>query len=463
MNYKAITFKLIVFLSFLGMSTTTIAQDRPNIIFILADDLGYGDLPVYGHPYTKTPHLDQLADQGKVFTQGYMSGSWCMPARAALMTSLFPSREFLSSFVIDVEKPSVTSVMSEAGYKTAHIGKWHIGDNKRGENAPPPSEYGIDLSFTTQSTGPGFTSKDKKKPHYREHTTTHYVDMAIDFAKENKNKPFFINLWLYPTHSYIDPLPKYLARFKDLKVDINDFESEYQRDFLKFVAETNDINKAMQAYCADVSNLDDEIGRLLKAIEEMGLDENTIIIFSSDNGPGPILNNTKKLKERYAKKPNLANSVGSAGPFRQRKGSMYEGGIRAPWIVKWPNKIKAGTRDEETLIAGVDFLPTVAALAGVEVPSSMQMDGVDVSKAILGTPQQREKLHFWSDKPNWQVVRDGKWKAHLHLNKVKLYDLEADQGETTDVAEQHPELVAKYGKLLRAWKKEIHKPVEKSK
>ncbi|NLR94375.1 sulfatase family protein [Flammeovirga agarivorans] len=456
MNDKKLIVNLFLLILFAGINITSSAQDKPNVIFILADDLGYGDLPKYGHPYTKTPHLDKLADEGKRFTQGYMSGSWCMPARAALMTSLFPSREFLTTFVIDVEKPSVTSIMSDAGYKTAHIGKWHIGDNKRGENAPPPADYGIDLSFTTQSTGPGFTSKDKKKPHYREHTTTHYIDMAIDFAKSHKKDPFFINLWLYPTHSYIDPLPKYLDRFKDLEVNIDDFESEYQRDFLNFVSETHDINDAMRAYCADVSNLDDEIGRLLAAIEEMGLDDNTIIIFSSDNGPGPILNNMKKLRERYAKKPTLVNSVGSAGPFRQRKGSMYEGGIRAPWIIKWPKKIKGGTTDEETIFTGVDFLPTVAGLTGVEVPE-MQLDGEDLSTSVLGTPQKRNKIQYWSDKPNWQVLRDGKWKAHLHLNKITLYDLEADLGETTDVASEHPELVSKYGKLLRAWKKEIHK------
>lgn len=447
---------LACFCILFSISTWVLAQDQPNVIFILADDMGYGDMGIYGHPYTKTPHLDKLADSGKVFTQGYMSAAWCSPSRAALMTGIYPAREFLSTFCIDVEKPSITKILHNEGYKTAHFGKWHIGGNKRMPDAPPPSEYGIDESFTTQSTGSGFTSKDKKEPHYREHTTTKYIDLAIGFAKRNKKKPFFINLWLYPTHSYIDPLPKYLERFKDLKVNIADFEGETQKAFLKYMSEHTDINKSMQAYCADVANLDDEIGRLLAALEKMNLDKNTIIIFSSDNGPGPILNNIEKLQKRFITKPLLVNSVGSVGEFQGRKGSMYEGGIRAPWIIAWPKQIKKGTTDTETILTGVDFLPTLTTMVGAELPENLVIDGEDMSKAVLGASHARTKMSFFSDKPNWYVVRDGKWKAHLHLNKIKLYDLENDKGEKVDLTEREPEVAKKYEKILRQMKKEFH-------
>ncbi|WP_158631173.1 sulfatase family protein [Flammeovirga kamogawensis] len=440
----------------LCLITKVSAQEQPNIIFILADDMGYGDMEVYGHPYTKTPHLDKLANSGKVFTQGYMSAAWCSPSRAALMTGIYPAREFLSTFCIDVEKPSITKILHNGGYKTAHFGKWHIGGGKRSPNAPPPSAYGIDESFTTQSTGDGFTREDKKLPHYREHTTTKYIDLAIDFAKRNKKEPFFINLWLYPTHSYINPLPQYLERFKDLKVNIDDFEGEAQRDFLTYMSKHTDINKSMQAYCADVANLDDEIGRLLTALKKMKLDKNTIIIFSSDNGPGPILNNIEKLQKRFITKPLLVNSVGSVGEFQGRKGSMYEGGIRAPWIISWPKYIKKGITDTETILTGVDFLPTLSAMVGAETPKDLVIDGEDMSKAVLGNTHPRTKMAFFSDKPNWYTVRDGKWKAHLHLNKIKLYDIESDKGEKVDLTAQEPEIARKYEKILRQMKKEFH-------
>ncbi len=429
------------------------SESRPNIIFILADDLGYGDLGVTGHPYAMSPNLDKLANQGIRISQAYTSGGWCSPSRYGLMSGVFPAREFLVTHVIPADKPSVTSVLKEAGYKTAHFGKWHMGDKK--VDAPPPSAYGIDESFTTQSTGPTWPAEARKDPHYREKTTPHYINLAIDFIKRNKDAPFYINLWLYPTHSYINPTPEQLAVYKDLKVDINDFEHPLQREFLEFVSQHGDLQDAMRAYCADVTAMDTEIGRLMQVLADLSLEEETLVIFSSDNGPGPLSSNWNSIIERYKERPTLLNNVGSAGAFRSRKSSLYDGGVRAPLFIHWPGKIKAEQVDEKTVFSGVDFLPTIAALAGADIPKT-HLDGQDLSKAFLGNPVERDSILYWSDKPWWVSLRDKQWKAHIIRNEFLLFDLNKDPSESDNLASKYPEKVEKYRKLLKDWSKLIH-------
>jgi arylsulfatase A-like enzyme len=427
------------------MAHCALAETRqPNIIFILADDMGYGDLGVTGHPYAKSPHIDGLARDGRRFEQAYVSGAWCAPSRSALMGGVFPAREFNKTRVLPVDKPCLTSVLKEAGYATAHYGKWHIGKEK---GMPPPADYGIDESLTTQSTGPTWPNEARKDPHYREKTTPKYIDLAIDFMTKNKENPFFINLWVYPTHSYINPTPEQLAVYKDLKVSIDDFENPLQREFLEFVSEYGDVQDAMRAYCADITALDTEVGRLLKSVSDLQLDENTIIVFSSDNGPGPIEN--KGLVARYPKKPLLLNNVGSSGPYRDRKVSLHDGGIHVPFIVRWPAKVEAGTVDRETVIGGVDLLPTLASLVGASVPD--EIDGEDMSAAWLGDVTAREKPLFWNDRPGWSALRFDQWKAHLEKGTLRLYDLTDDPSESVNLVAKYPEVAERCLKQLKQW------------
>lgn len=416
----------------------------PNILFILADDLGYGDLGVTGHPYARTPNLDRLAEDGIRFEQAYMAGAWCSPSRAGLMSGIFPARGFNQTRILPVDRPCLTSVLKKAGYATAHYGKWHIG---KGDGTPPPADYGIDESFTTQSTGPTWPKDARKDPHYREKTTPKYVDLTIDFMTRHREGPFFVNLWVYPTHSYINPTPEQLAVYRDLGVDIGDFEYPLQQDFLRFVAEHGDVRDAMRAYCADVTALDVEIGRLLNAVAELGLAENTLVVFSSDNGPGPIVG--KQLVGRYHEKPLLLNNVGSAGPYRDRKASLHDGGIHVPLLMRWPRRIPAGAVDETTLFGGVDLLPTLVTLAGATLPAGL--DGEDLSRALLGTPQRRKTPLFWNDRPGWSALRDGPWKAHVQGTRLRLYDLGEDPSESEDLAAEHAERATRYRRQLKAW------------
>lgn len=424
---------------------------QPNIVFILCDDLGYGDLGATGHPYAKSPNIDGLARDGIRFDQYYTAGAWCAPSRAGIMGGIYPSRDFnINNNTLNVNKPSLTGVLKKAGYATAHFGKWHLG---KGEGAPPPADYGIDESLTTQSTGPTWPKEASKEPHYREKTTPHYVNLAIDFMQRNHGTPFFINLWVYPTHSYIDPTPEMLAVYKDLKVDLNDFKSPLQREFLEFVAKHGDVQDAMRAYCADVTALDTEVGRLLHALAELGLDKNTVVVFSSDNGPGPLCNNWDAIAKRYREKPTLLNNVGSAGPYRDRKISLNDGGIHAPFFIRWPTKIKAGSVDAKSVIGGVDLLPTFARLAGAKIPEGI--DGEDFAAALAGKPKERAKPLLFNDKPGWSALREKQWKAHLQSGEFRLYDLTKDPSESNNVAKKHPEVAEQYLSQLKQWEAEL--------
>lgn len=201
-----------------------------------------------------TPHIDKLASEGIRFTKAYMAASWCSPTRYSLMRRLYPAREFYTSFDLQADQPTVTGILSDAGYVTAHFGKWHMGNNTI--DSPSPDQFGIDEHFTTQSSGNGWTKEQMKERYFRAHSTDKYVDLCIDFIEMNKTCPFYINLWVHPTHSYIDPTPKQLNAYENLEVNINDFKNPLQQKFLHFVGVHGDINKAMQAYCADLSALD---------------------------------------------------------------------------------------------------------------------------------------------------------------------------------------------------------------
>lgn len=429
------------------------ADERPNVIFILADDLGYGDLGVTGHPYARTPELDRLAGEGGRFNEAYVSAAWCAPSRAAIMGGIYPARDFNVDRELSLDRPTLTSVLKESGYATAHFGKWHMGG--RSTDAPTPSRYGIDRALITNGNGPTWSGKDREDPHWREKTTAAYVDMAIEFAEENRDQPFYINLWLYPTHSYIDPTEEMLARYADLEVNIADFENPLQQEFLEFVSEHGDIEEAVRAYCADITEMDTEVGRLMAALRVLGLDERTLVIFTSDNGPGPIVG--EELASRYVERPTLLNNTGSAGPFRDRKLSLHEGGIRVPLLMRWPGKIPAGLVNDTTIIGGVDFMPTLLALTGVD-NEELDTDGVDFGSALRGESVLRGEPLFWNDRPGWSALRDGDWKAHLRRSQFKLYNLDSDPSESDDLADEFPEIAAKYRALLEHFEATLPNP-----
>ena len=336
--------KLLISLVAVGFLSSSVATstERPNIVFIFADDWGWGDLGCHDHPYLKTPHLDQLAAEGTEFRQFTVASGVCSPSRAAVLTGHFPARHSIHGHFATVEShrkrgmpdwldPDVVllpRLLQQAGYATAHFGKWHL-TNIMVPDAPRPSEYGYDEYGAFNCSGPQMPVHDD-------------VKRSIAFIKKCRaeKKPFFLNLWIHEPHTPHYPQPKYLTQFAHL-------EKEPQR-----------------IYAAVLAHADARIGELLATLDDLEFQENTLVIFSSDNGPENT--GTRRAIDDESTGPGLGTfaSVGSTGGHRGRKRSLLQGGIGVPFIVRWPGKTAKGNIDDTTPITAVDLLPTFCAIAG---------------------------------------------------------------------------------------------------
>ena len=300
---------LFVCFAFFLVALPAAAERPPNIVFMFADDLGYGDLDCYGHPYAKTPALDQLAKEGTRFTQFYVTGVTCNPSRTGLMTGLFPARfpKYAADFGFG-ERVTITELLKRRGYRTGHFGKWHIGPEES------DGTYGID---TVKVIG---KSRD---------TTTDNIgrdddlySAAIDFIRENKDGPFYVNVWGHATHYPVNTPEGLVAEFNDVIVDRKDFSQAMQHKFDECKQIGGDLDDSMRQYLGDVYQIDRNVDRLLKTLDELGLQDNTIVVFSSDHGPAPVV----LAKQGTSKYSN--NMLGYAGQFRGGKHEQYEGGTR---------------------------------------------------------------------------------------------------------------------------------------
>ena len=431
-----------------GAAMAEKSSRRPNIVFILADDLGWGDLGCYGHQQIKTPHLDRLAKDGTLFTQFYVCGSVCSPSRCAFFTGQYPARHKIHghfatpaqneargmSQFLDPAVSNIAAVLKRAGYKTAHVGKWHLGSNSGG---PPPEKYGFDFVGTSERGGANGPAGD---PHFRAKSTTLFVDESLEFIEQHKDQAFYLQLWTLVPHATLNPTEEQLAAYSGQHPGGPQFPHR----------------SAAEIFYASVTDLDAQIGRLVKGLDDLGLAEKTLVVFSSDNGPEDI-----HIK-------NAGHSgVGSAGPFRGRKRSLYEGGVRVPFIARWPKHVPAGRIDEQSVVAGCDLLPTVCKLTAAEIPKQHALDGEDVSDILLGTPRPRNSALYW----NWRfriagevfhhspmlAIREGDFKLLMNPDqgRIELYDIPRDPTQLASVAEKHPELVEQLSAKLLAWHKTL--------
>lgn len=417
---------------------------RPNIIFILADDLGWGDLGCYGHQIIKTPNLDALAARGTQFTNFYVNGSVCSPSRCAFFTGQYPSRHRIHGHYatpqqneargmsnwLEPKVPNVATSLKSAGYATAHVGKWHLGSNSGG---PPIDQYGFDFVGSGETDGANGPAAD---PYYRAKSTRLFVDETIRFIEQRKDSPFYVQLWTLVPHATLNPTPEQMKPYARLRAGGKDFPHA----------------SAAEIFYSSVTDLDTQLGRLFKALSDMGLADKTLIVFSSDNGPEDI---------------HIGNAghsgVGSAGPFRGRKRSLYEGGVRVPGIVSWPGKVPAGRVDKESIIAGVDLLPSLCSLAGVKLPADHALDGEDMSDVWLGKARPRSRPLMWQWRFNIAgepfhrspelAIRDGQWKLLMNpdRSRVELYDMTSDLTQLNNVAEHHTDIVERLGRQVTGW------------
>ncbi len=422
----------------------------PNIVFIFSDDQGWGDMGVMGHPQLKTPRLDRLASEGTMLTSFYVSGSVCSPSRAAIMTGRFPARDGVHGHFATAKKnaerkmpdhldPSLVTVVDllrEGGYRTGHYGKWHLG-SRHLEDMPQPGEYGFDEYRI--GTLIGDDPFDIYSPEVRPVGTKKILDEAMAFIERNKDQPFFVNAWLFDPHATLNPSEEQIEPYARLAPgDVQD-------------------RGALQVYYGTVTEMDRQIGIFLDRLDELGLAENTIVIFTSDNGPEDM---------------HIANAshsgIGSAGPFRGRKRSIYEGGIRVPFIVRWPGQAPEGRVDNDSVFAGVDFLPTLCDLAGVSLEDrDLDIDGENLAPIFRGQSIERSRPLLWEWR--WKIwsdphhrspilaIRDGKWKLLLNpdRSRVELYDIVADPAESNNLSGFYPDVVKRLSDIALEWQAEL--------
>jgi len=424
------------------------AADKPNVVFVLADDLGYGDLKCYGHPYARTPNLDKLAAQGTRFTQFYSTGVTCCPARTGLMTGKFPAtfQKYPADFGFGT-RVTVTELLKKAGYRTGHFGKWHIGPETKA------GTYGIDRIDGAEDC----IRVIKRGNDAVRGRDFPIFDEAIKFIEANKGGPFYVNVWGHITHNPINPAQALADRWKDLKVNPTDFPPQMREKLAAVTAAKGDISDGMRRYLAEVEALDADVGRLLKKLDDLGLTKNTLVVFSSDQGADMTKADLGGLR---------FNQMGFNGEHRGGKHTHYEGGLNVPFIVRWPGTVAAGAVNEKSVLGGADWLPTLCALAGVPI-NAVDFDGTDRSAVIKGKESERAKPLFWKTNSvrSEMVVRDGHWKLfdpNRKKGEFELYDVRADPAEARNVAAKNPEVANRLKELIAKWNATLPKEYTKT-
>jgi len=420
---------LLLILALIDAAVTAQAA-RPNFLILFTDDQGYGDLGCYGSETILTPRIDRLAAEGIRFTSFYAQ-IVCGPSRSALLTGRYPVRS--GGWSMPASEITMAELLQKQGYTTGCIGKWDVS-NRRPILERMPNAKGFDYYWGTLGANDGgrvVLYKNNEKIGRTEDMaslTRTYTDQAIEFLKVNRNKPFFLYLAHTMVHSVIDASPEFKGKSKG------------------------------GLYGDAVEELDFHTGRLLDTLDELGLRENTLVLFATDNGPW------NNFQEALGPRHNGAIAWGSSGPLREGKGSTYEGGLRVPCIVRWPGHVPAG-RVSDAIFCTLDFLPTFGKLAGYQPPANRVIDGVDQSDLLLGKSiaGARDHYHYFCQN-ELHAVRKGPWKLILPdrkkfygyvkdkgSNAIELYHLPTDIGESRNVAGDHPGVVKDLLKFAKSF------------
>ena len=435
----------------LALSNLTAAatpdKARPHIVFIFADDWGWGDLSCHGHPYVKTPNIDRLAREGTDFHRFTVASGVCSPSRTAVMTGHFPARYNIDGHFawvpsnakrnmpdwLSPKAPLLPRFLQQAGYATAHFGKWHLSNNMI-PDSPVPSAYGYDEYGAFNCAG------EQLPVHEDARSAVRFIEKS-----HGANKPFFINLWIHEPHTPFHTIPKYRWRFRELDEPDN-------------------------IYASVLSHADDRIGEVLDALDRLKLTDNTLVIFSSDNGPARAARPTElTLMHDTATGAGygIAASKGITAGRKGYKAALFEGGIGVPFIARWPGKIAAGKIDRTSILSAVDLLPTFCELAGATLPGEYKPDGISQVKTLMGNGQQsRGNPLFWKMQSRWpiQKARPHHWVSYAIVHKQwklltnrdgsysELYDLVADPLEKNNVSEAETATVSDLQNKLVEWR-----------
>ena len=414
----------------------------PNIVIIFADDLGYGDLGVYGHPLIKTPRLDRLATEGLKLTSFYASAPVCSASRYSLLTGRYAIRAGINGALmpeskggLGTDETTIADILKSAGYRTGMVGKWHLG------NRPGffPTEHGFDsyfgLLYSNDMIRP-WVQTDVPIRLYRgtqelpgevdnAALTERYTEEALAFIRENRTRPFFLYLAHSMPHVPLGVSPRFAGK------------------------------SANGRYGDVIEMIDWSSGQVLDALRDAGVERNTLVIFTSDNGPW------MEMPPRMLVEPRIVRTdAGSAGPLRGSKGTSWEGGTRVPFLARWPGRIPAGAVSSD-LARTLDMFPTIAAIAGVPLPAGRAIDGQDIRAFVEGrAPSPAEWFFYYNSGGRLEGVRDARWKLHLQFPEkgepvTELFDLRVDPSERWDVAAEHPEIVARLNERMRQFADEL--------
>ncbi|MBT5019505.1 MAG: sulfatase, partial [Planctomicrobium sp.] len=457
-------FRALICLISISCSSLAFAKEQPNFLVILCDDLGYGDLGCFGNSTIKTPHLDQLAAEGIRLTDCYSSSPLCSPARAGLLTGRTPSRTGIYSWIaggnpmhLKRDEKSIATLLKQKGYQTCHVGKWHLNGKFNNPQQTQPNDHGFDHWFATQNNASpthrdpnNFVRNGESVGQQKGFSCQLVANEAINWMDDNKNSddPFFMFVCFHEPHEPIDSPDQLVKNYPD-------------------------ANKKGEAlYYANVTNMDNAVGRLMKKLDDLEISEETLVVFTSDNGPETL--------NRYR---SAWRSHGSPGPLRGMKLHVYDGGIRVPGIIRWSGKI-APKQISNQPVSGVDLLPTICELADVSLPTQKTLDGTSIVPLIDGKKVKRDKPLFWhyfGGTGNRQVaLRDGDWKVvarwngpanmpvggslkagvvpalkESKLTHFELYNIAEDVAETTDLATAMPEKFKALSEEAQAMYREV--------
>ena len=419
------------------------AAEQPNILLIYVDDLGYGDLGSYGHPILQTPSIDSLATDGMRFTSNYSPSALCSPSRAGLLTGRTPYRTGIKSWIphdsgvfLRDEEITLAEVLRDAGYATAHIGKWHLNSDLASDKEPQPTEQGFDYYYghnayqLPHNHNPTNIYRGKQLlPTQEGYTADLYADETISWLQSrDTDKPFFVYLSMAEPHTSFANPPEYNEMYADYTqgevVPIPNGLAEPLKDML--------IPRGPGEYYANITYMDAQIGRVFDWLRENGLYDDTVVVFSSDNGP--VTSNWINWWE--------VNAYGETGGFRGRKHYLYEGGIRVPAIIRYPAKVAAGSSSDAP-VTGMDWFVTLARIGGGKVPQDRAIDGIDIAP-VFADGELPERSLFWALNAASDLefaVRKGNWKLLLDREQQprELYNLDEDPLEFFNLIENELE------------------------
>lgn len=453
-----------------SVSTMSFSQQRditPNIVLINVDDLGWTDLACYGSKYYETPNIDRLASEGMLFTNAYASASVCSPTRAAILTGKAPARTGITDWIrarfqggtipedksyhlkyegnashklltpsnplwMELEEVTIAELLKQKGYTTCHIGKWHLGADdwypeKQGfdyniggcDYGQPPSYFDPYYNNEKMPGIPGLPAR--KKGEYLE---DRLADEAVNFITAHQDKPFFLNMWNYAVHTPIQGRADLVAKYE----------------------KKERTNQKSADYAAMVESVDETVGKIMRTLLRLNLDQRTLVIFTSDNGG---------LE---------ANKATDNDPLRAGKGYAYEGGIRVPMIIRWPGRI-APAATNDTPVISHDLFPTLCAAAGISMPDKGNIDGVSILPMLYGKKSLKRRSLYWhfphyrgDDIIPYSIIRDGDWKLikRYEGKEFELFHLAADISEKNDLSGVEPEKVERMNKKLMRWLRQVN-------